>query len=248
MPDEIIRLKKIKVNNTTCSEILESLPQLIKKRKSTHIITLNSNMFYEAQRNKDLLELVNTAEVVTPDGVGILWAGKLFGHTFKERVTGYDLFRSFLHYANEHKSSVFFLGGRSKMMDALCMRVKQTYKNLRIVGRHHGFYDEFRELQIVEAIRKTKPDFLFVGMGAFKQEIFIYNYRDQIKVPIMMGVGGSFDVVAGFQVLAPESIRKMGMEWLFRAVVDPKRMPALFKLPLFMIELIWYRIFKAKVV
>lgn len=248
MFDECIHLKGIKVHNVTAQEILAALPSIIKKRKPTHIVTLNALMFYGSQRNKEMLRLVNTAELVTPDGVGILWAAKLFGHQVKQRVTGYDLFRHFLLYANEHGSSVFFLGGRSKMMDALCMRIRQTYKNIRIVGRHHGFYDEEREEQIVTAIRKTKPDFLFVGMGAFKQEVFIYNYRDEIKVPIMMGVGGSMDAVAGFQMLSPEWIRRIGLEWLFRALVNPRRIPQLFKLPLFMLELLWYRIFRAKVV
>ncbi len=248
MFDEIIYLKKLKVNNITYREVLDALPSIIKKRLPTHIITLNSMMFYNAQRKKEIRKLINTAEIVTPDGIGITWAGRLFGYKFKERVTGYDLFRKFLMYANDHKSTVFFLGGHAKMLDTLFVRIRQTYKNIRIVGRHHGFYDASREAQIVEAIRKTRPDFLFVGMGAFKQEIFIYNYREEMKVPVMIGVGGSFDVVTGKQILAPAFIRKAGLEWIFRVFTNPKRIKDYYKLIFFIFEMIWYRIFRAKVV
>ena len=128
-------------------------------------------------------------------------------------------------------------------MDKLVIVIRKTWKNLRIVGRHHGFFDENREKEIVESIKKIRPDFLFVAMGAFRQEIFIYNHREDIDVPVMMGVGGSFDVIAGYKKRPARWIQAVGLEWLFRFLAEPRRLPQILKIPAFICEMIWYRLF-----
>jgi len=241
-------IKDIRVDNLSKDDILAKLPLVIKQRKQLHIITLNSLMFYETQRKKELKDLINSAEIVTPDGAGILWAARVLGYKLKERVTGYELFLRFLNWANDNKSSVFLLGARQKVLDKVVFLITRSYKNIRIAGKHHGYFDKKRENEIVEAIRKVRPDFLFVGMGFPQQEIFIYNFREEINVPIMIGIGGSFDVFAGRKPRCPKWIGNIGLEWLFRVFTDIKYLPRIFKLPLFVIEILWYRLFKAKVV
>jgi N-acetylglucosaminyldiphosphoundecaprenol N-acetyl-beta-D-mannosaminyltransferase len=236
-------IKGVRIDGLSSDEIVARLPVILKKRVRTHIVTLNAPMFYDCQRHKQIRNLVNSAELVTPDGAGILWAGRLFGHRFKERVAGFDLFKRFLQYANEHRATVFLLGGRSQMMDKLVPVIRRTWKNVRIVGRHHGFFDPAREKEIVESVRKIRPDFLFVAMGAFRQEIFIHNHREAVEVPVMMGVGGSFDVLAGYRPRAPRWLQAVGLEWLFRFLTEPRRLPQIAKIPLFMAELVWHRLF-----
>ena len=243
MEQESIWIKGVRIDDVSIDEIIGRLPVILKKKIGTHIVTLNAPMFYDCQRNRQMRNLVNTAELITPDGAGIMWAGRLFGHRLKERVTGFDLFKKFLKYADEHRSTVFLLGGRSQMIDKLMLVIRKKWKNVLIVGRHHGFFDPNREKEIVESIRKIKPDFLFVGIGAFRQEIFIYNHRETMKVPVMMGVGGSFDVLAGYKLRAPRWIQAVGFEWLFRFLTEPRRLPQVVKIPLFMAELIRYRFF-----
>lgn len=247
MFDDVIYIKGIKIHNTTFEEILDNVPILLKKNKPFHIVTLNANMFYEAQRNEDYKYLINHADLVVPDGSGILLAAKLFGYKLQEKISGIDLFKRLLFWIDENKEKVFFLGSSNFVIGRMIKIVQRGYKHIRIVGRHHGFFDEKREKDIVEAIRKTRPNFLFIGMGAFKQEIFAHNNKKEMQVPIVMGVGGSFDVMAGKTILAPNWIRNIGLEWLFRLVLNPKRITKVVKLPLFLIELIWYRIFRAKV-
>ena len=113
MDKKSIWLKGVRIDDVTSDEIVGSLPLIVKKRKKTHVVTLNAPMFYDCQRNRQFKNLVNTAELITPDGAGILWAARLFGRRLGERVTGLDLMKRFLQYANEHKSTVFLLGARS---------------------------------------------------------------------------------------------------------------------------------------
>jgi N-acetylglucosaminyldiphosphoundecaprenol N-acetyl-beta-D-mannosaminyltransferase len=163
-------------------------------------------------------------------------------------VTGYELFKWFLTYANDNKCSIFLLGGRSRTLDRMAAVISRAYRNIRIVGRHHGYFDSVREKEIAESIRKTRPDFLFVGMGAFRQETFIYNWREEINVPVMIGVGGSFDAFTGKAPRVPRWIARLGLEWFVRFIMDPRRIVRVWKLPLFVLEMVWYRIFQAKVV
>ena len=153
MEKRSVWIKGVRIDGLSSDEIIGLLPVILKKRTRTHIVTLNAPMFYDCQRNTQLKNLVNSAELITPDGAGIVWAGRLFGHRLKERVAGFDLFKRFLQYANEHRSTVFLLGGRSQMMDKLVPVIRKTWKNVRIVGRHHGFFDPAREAEIVESIR-----------------------------------------------------------------------------------------------
>jgi N-acetylglucosaminyldiphosphoundecaprenol N-acetyl-beta-D-mannosaminyltransferase len=242
-----VHLKGIRVDSVTYTEIMDSLSYILKKKTPTNIITLNANMFYEAQRKPALKKIINSADIVTADGIGILWAARLFGYKIKERVTGFDLFKKFLNYANEHKNTVFLLGSHTTVLDRLILIIRRYYRNIRIIGSHHGYFDEKREAEIVQAVRKTRPDFLFCAMGSFKQEIFLYNYNEEMKAPVMIGVGGAFDVLAGRAILAPNWIRATGFEWLFRFISNPLRIKKVLQLPLFVLELLFYRIFKARV-
>lgn len=235
-------LKGLRVDDVTVGEILEELSVLVKRRMPTHIVTLNAEMFWMAQRRRVWKDLVNSAELVTADGAGVVWAARVLGYRLRERVTGYGLFRWCLKWADENRGSVFFVGGRARVLDRLVAQVRRSYRHLRVVGAHHGYFGPEREAEIVESVRKTRPDFLFVGLGAFRQEVFIHDWREEMRVPVMVGVGGAFDAFTGAVPRPPGWVAEAGLEWLFRTVVEPRRLLRVWRLPLFALEVLWHRL------
>lgn len=148
----------------------------------------------------------------------------LIGAKIPERVAGIDLFINLVRLANDKGYKLFFLGARDEVVDKVSKTFKAKYPEIQIVGKRNGYFNEREENEVVDEIRASKADIMFVAMGSPQKEIFLNKHLNYMEIPFVMGVGGSFDVVAGVTKRAPMWMQKAGLEWFFRFLCEPKRM------------------------
>ncbi|MDD4400470.1 MAG: WecB/TagA/CpsF family glycosyltransferase, partial [Desulfitobacteriaceae bacterium] len=212
------------------TETVAYIRQAIREQRYIRVVTANPEMIYAAQHDQGLAELINSAEIVTADGIGVVWAVRKLGSSIKERVTGIDLVQALLPIAHSDKWRVFFLGGKPGVAESAAQKVSKDYPGL-IWQAYHGYFQPPEEEQLLRRIKDFRPDLLLVGMGIPKQEYWIYTHQGLAAVSI--GVGGSFDVLAGLVLRAPNWIRNWHLEWLYRIWREPWRWRRQLVLPRF---------------
>ncbi len=187
------------------------------------VVTLNPEIIVQAHTNLALARAIREAELVTPDGVGVLWAvRRLYGRELPERVTGVDLtVRLFEQLGGELR--VFFLGGRSGVAERAAATARERY-GVGVAGCAHGYFGEEEEAALVKRVRASGANLLLAGLGP-RQEVFLHRHKGRLGGAVGIGVGGTLDVLAGEARRAPAWARRLGVEWLLRVGLDPKRWP-----------------------
>ncbi|HPF20671.1 MAG TPA: WecB/TagA/CpsF family glycosyltransferase [Syntrophomonas sp.] len=222
-----------RVDLVNTRQAMERIKSFIAKRQSAHVITLNAEIVYQAQDNPELLKIINGADLVTPDGIGIVWAGRHLGYAFEERVSGIDLLELLCEQAPQKNWKIYLLGAAPGVADEAARQLTLKYPGIDICGTQHGYFTAAHQQSIVEVIQQLQPDILFVGLGAPGQEIWIHQFQLALAVPVAIGVGGSFDVVAGIKSRAPQWVIKANLEWLYRLLKEPRRLKRQLALPRF---------------
>ncbi|MEB6040340.1 WecB/TagA/CpsF family glycosyltransferase [Enterococcus gallinarum] len=212
------------VDALTMRETISIIENNIERRLPVQHVVINASKILLMEKNENLRRIVESCGLINADGASILWAGKVLGIDIPERVTGIDLFLNLIELSNRKGYRIFLFGATEDVI----MQVKQTflsqYKNLNIVGTVNGYFSKEDEAEIVKKIADSNADMLFVAFSSPKKEFWINEYFDELKVPFVMGVGGSFDVVAGKTKRAPKWMQKFGMEWFYRFIQEPRRM------------------------
>jgi len=170
-----------------------------------------------------LRDAVNSCDLVNIDGTGVVWGARLLGHRVPERVAGIDLFWALLDWASTHNESVFLLGAKEEVIRDTVIALEESHPNLHIAGSHNGYFWDDEEV-VVKQIRESGASMLFVAITSPKKEIFINKWKEQLGVCFAMGVGGTFDIVAGRSRRAPLWMQKSGLEWFYRILQEPRRM------------------------
>lgn len=174
--------------------------------------------------------------VIIPDGVGTVIASKMVGNKVKEKIAGIEVMEEIIKLCEKEKKGIYLLGTKEETLNKCINNLKIKYPNLNILGSHNGFFDLNKCDEIINEINIVQPYALFVAMGAPRQEIFITKYIGNIKSTIFMGVGGSFDVIAGEVKRAPKWMISIGLEWLYRVAKEPWRIKRLSSIPRFLIK------------
>ena len=188
------------------------------------IVTPNSEIVQNASKDEELRSLIASADLIIPDGIGLVYASKVMGCPLSERVTGIDFLESIIARLAQTGESIFFFGSKPGVADEAADRMKKKYPGLRVAGTQNGYFQPEEEALIVKQINESGADFLCVALGAPKQERFIAQHRDEFtSVRGAIGVGGSLDVWAGNLKRAPEFYRNHGLEWLYRFIQQPTR-------------------------
>ncbi len=224
------------IHNVTMEEAMTVIDSFVAEGGLHQVITLNAEILYQAQENQRLLRLINKADLVTPDGSGIVWGANYLGMPLKERVSGIDLLWEICRVAPEKGWRIYLLGAAPGVAEQAAANLKIKYEGISIAGVRNGYFDmsSQEEVQsIVEEVRQAQADILFIAMGAPRQEYFIEDYGKEFGVKVAIGVGGSFDVVAGVVKRAPVFMQKMGIEWLWRLLCQPSRWKRMMNLPRF---------------
>jgi len=214
---------------------------IIQGNDNAYIVTPNPEIVWECRTNPDLSAAVNNASLVLPDGIGIIIAAKLLGTPIKSgRVPGIDFGAALFHEIAKNNRSVFLYGAKPGVASEAGARLEAGYPGLRIAGTADG-YDPDTE-QIIGQIDKAAPDLLLVCLGAPKQELWMANHVKKLNVRLCIGLGGALDVLAGRKKRAPVFFRKLGLEWLYRIIGEPRRIKRAFRLPMFLLAVLWKRI------
>ncbi|RKD22078.1 N-acetylmannosaminyltransferase [Ammoniphilus oxalaticus] len=203
--------------------------------KPYHVITANPEIVVGADQDPDLKQITDQADLITPDGIGIVIASRWQGDPVAERVAGYDLLLNLLERGNELGWSFFFLGTSEEANQEATAIIHERYPNLIIAGRHHGFFKD-KEAELIEQINEARPDVLVVALGAPRQEQWIFKQKENLHTKIAIGVGGSLDVIAGKVKRAPIFWQKLNLEWFYRLVMQPTRWKRQLALPKFAIK------------
>lgn len=228
-----VNLLDVGIDAIDMEETVNLIARFIRSGRPHRVMTINPEFLYRAQFNGELRRLAKRADLVTPDGVGIVWACRLAGNPVPERVTGIDLMLRLVERAAAEGWRVFLLGAAPGVAGEAAARLRLQYSGLQIVGAHHGFFSSYEEAAVNRLVRQSRPDLLFVALGAPKQEWWIDSNIEQTGAAVAVGVGGSFDVVAGRARRAPQWICRLQLEWLYRLLKDPTRWRRQLVLPLF---------------
>ena len=180
------------------------------------------------------MRVIGKADLITPDGSGTVWGIKQLTGRDVDRVTGIDLMQEVCQQSNSSGWNVFLFGGKPGIADEASRRLEEDY-GTHVSGMLNGYFQPEDEESIVERINNSDADVLFVALGAPKQELWIDKYRDRLNVPVVIGVGGSFDVIAGKVARAPKVFQRLGIEWLWRLLKEPWRWKRMLALPKFML-------------
>lgn len=212
------------VDALTMEETLEMVEEFIQNKKPVQHVVINASKINLMQQDEKLTQIVNACPIINADGTSILWAAKILNIPVKERVTGIDLFLQLIRIADQKRYKVFLFGAKEEVVKKVERVFRQQYKNIQIVGSRNGYFSKQEERDIAKQIRNAEPDMLFVAFSSPKKEYWIKKYLDFMNVPFVMGVGGSFDVVAGVTSRAPEWMQRCGLEWFYRFIQEPGRM------------------------
>lgn len=221
-------------DNLTRENAIEKCKQLIEKHCGAYMVTPNPEIVMAAWDNEGLKEALSKADLVIPDGIGVVKAAKIIGTPLKERLPGIEIGEAILEYAANSGKKVFLLGAKPGVAEAAAEKMKNIYPGLNICGTNDGYFKE--DEPVVAKINMARPDFLMVCLGAPKQELWMSANSKKLDVGLMAGLGGSLDVFAGNVMRAPKIWQKLNAEWLYRCIKEPWRFKRIARLPLFIIK------------
>jgi N-acetylglucosaminyldiphosphoundecaprenol N-acetyl-beta-D-mannosaminyltransferase len=196
----------------------------IEPRASHTVITANAAILCMMRRDPELRQACMAGDLIVPDGMSVVWASRIANLPVPERITGVDLTARLLELGAEHGLSVYFLGAKRDVVSRLVEICAQRYPGLAIAGYRDGYFSPGDHAAIVEEIRERAPHFLFVGMPSPFKETWCERHRETLNVPVIIGVGGTFDVLAGHVKRAPNWVQNLGMEWSWRLMMEPRKM------------------------
>jgi len=209
------------IDNLDMQKVFEWMEMRIHKKKPSMIAVVNANKLWLMSKEPNLDKIVKEADLIIPEWA-ILWAAKILNLKLDSFIIGSHLFIESLIWAQKKKFKIFFLGATPEVIEKLKVKLKIGYPKLQIAGMSHGYLEKSEIKALINRIKSSNPDILYVAMGSPRQEYWIKEHFTEIQVPISMGVGGSFDVLAGIKKDTPPWARGHGWEWLYRLSQDPK--------------------------
>lgn len=224
---EKINILGIGISKIDMKLALSQMEKLILEKGKGYVCVCPNHTIMAGQKDPKLRKIVNSADMATPDGMSVVWASRLLGHREAKQVTGTDLMLAFSKLSSEKGYTHFYYGGANGVPEELAEKMTKKFPKLKIVGIYSPPFRDLTEEEdkaIVEMINNVKPDVVWVGLGMPKQELWIGDHLGLIDAPIMIGVGAAFDFISGNKKRAPKWMQKVGLEWLYRLLQEPKRL------------------------
>ncbi|TXS32265.1 glycosyltransferase [Streptomyces sp. ms191] len=214
----------VRLDALTMDETLGRCLTAVREGERLEIGVVNAAKLVNMRRDPALARAVSGCDLVLADGQAVVWAGRLLRRPLPERVAGIDLFMRLLAEAETAGMSVYFLGAREEVLERMLREVAARFPALRVAGSRNGYFDDSEQPAIADAVKESGAQLLFLGMTSPKKEIFVAGYGERSGVNLVHGVGGSFDILAGVTRRAPEGWQRLGLEWLYRAAQEPRRL------------------------
>ncbi len=219
----------LKFDSMTMDEALSRAEALLRGDKAAYVVTPNAEIAYEALHDGQLREMLNGADLMLPDGAGVVLASKLLRTPVKQKVAGVDFAAGLLGILERNGQSLYLLGGKTGIGELAAQKMLEAHPQLRIAGIADGYFRD--EASVIEKINASGADALFVCLGAPKQERFMVQHQQELHVHLMAGLGGSLDAFAGTVQRAPAWMIRLNLEWLYRLIREPKRFRRMLRLP-----------------
>ena len=228
-----IEILGVPFDNVTMEEAIDRAMALIEARRGAYVVTPNPEIVMAAREDAELMGAVRDAALVLPDGIGVIYGGKILGTPLKEKTPGIDFAAGVIERLSHKGGSVFLFGAKPGVAELAAQNLSRRFPGLVIAGTSDGYFSD--DAPIVERIAAAKPDLLLVCLGMPKQEFWMQAHAGQLDVGLMAGLGGRLDVFAGVVERAPERWQKLGLEWLYRLLKQPSRAGRMMKLPKFVL-------------
>lgn len=241
MTDKYVRIFGVRIDCVDMDGAFNRFLALLNEERTAVIYTPNTEMVMMAENDMAFKDVLNGADLVIPDGIGLIHASKIHHLGLTDRVPGIELMERILRYCHTTRRSIYLFGGKPGTADLAGQKILEKYPNIIIKGIENGYFGPEDENRIIDNINEAKPDVLFVALGAPKQEKWIAKHRRTLNAHISMGIGGSLDVYAGNVKRAPVFFQKLGIEWMHRLLKEPSRIGRMMALPKFMIKVITTR-------
>lgn len=241
-----VRILQVPFLSMTRQETADYLAQRIQQEDRMQVVTANPEIVMIGRENPSYMNLLQQADVITPDGIGVVLASRWVGEPLPERVAGYELLHTLMEHANEHGWSYVLVGASPASCTGAAETLQRMYPQARCAGHFDGYFTPEKEKDILASIRDVRPELLFVGLGAPRQEEWIARHLATLPVNLAMGIGGSLDVLSGTVTRAPEIWQKLNLEWLYRLLSQPKRWRRQLLLPKFALSVLWNQVIRRK--
>lgn len=241
---KILNIKNVRAE--PMSALLSFCNDRIKSGEGATLVPINPIKVVKARSKPEFQEMIDAADWVFADAWGIKWAAKLLHKLDIEICPGWQTMLALIGQAKKEGQSVYLLGTTDEILDLSHAELLKRYPNLKIAGQHNGFYSDEEATALYEEIAALKPDYIFIAMGEYKQEMVLQALRPLHKRGVYQGVGGSLDLIVGRQPMPPQWIRDNHLEWLFRAIRQPFRLPRFKALPIFAVLVVFTRLFGKK--
>lgn len=219
-----ITILNTQIDMLNVQETIDLVEQYVLTKTPLHLIGVNADKINELNHNERLKQIVNSCGVINADGASVIYASKFLGTPLPERVAGIDLMIKLIEISEQKKYSIYLLGATQEIIEKTAKVLLQKYPKLNLVGIHNGYFHENDWPDISAELKAKNPDFIFVGITSPLKEYLVEYFQDDGIKGVFMGVGGSFDVISGKIPRAPKWMQKLGFEWLFRMIQEPKRL------------------------
>ncbi len=219
-------------DSLTIEEAVSRAKTLMSERRAAYVVTPNPEIVMACCERAETMQAVNEADLVLPDGIGVIYGARILGTPLKAKIPGIDFISALMADMAGEGKSVYLLGSKPGVAEAAAGKLTVMYPGLVIAGTHDGYFQD--DAPVVEAVNAAKPDLLLVCLGAPKQELWMQRNQSALRVGLMAGLGGSLDVFAGNVKRAPKAFQRLGLEWLYRLMKEPKRIGRMMKLPKFL--------------
>ncbi len=229
----------VRINNMGMDEAVSETVKLLSKNSPSVVFTPNSEIIYMAKKDGEFRKALNSSDINTADGIGVIYASKILKDPIPERVPGFDLACRLLDYMNENGSSLYLFGSKPGIAEKAAENILEKHPGINICGIHDGYFNSSEE--IINDINGKCPDFVFVCLGAPKQEKWITEHKDELNCKVLLGIGGSLDVFAGNVKRSPDIFIKLNLEWLYRLITNPSRIGRMTALPKFGFAVLKYK-------
>ena len=227
-------------DSLTIDEAVGRAKALMAEHRAAYVVTPNPEIVMACRENPDAMQAVQNADLVLPDGVGVVYGARILGTPLKTKLPGIDFIQALMEDMAQEGKRVFLLGAKPGVAETAAERLRARYPGLQFVGTQDGYFKD--DAPVIDAVNAAQPDLLLVCLGAPKQELWMQRNRSRLHVGLMAGLGGSLDVFAGNVKRAPKAFQKLGLEWFYRLLKEPRRIGRMMKLPKFLFACIGKRL------
>jgi N-acetylglucosaminyldiphosphoundecaprenol N-acetyl-beta-D-mannosaminyltransferase len=212
------------IDRLDMTQTLARCQEIIKRGTFAQQVSINAVKIVALEQDAYMRDVVSKCELVSADGQSVVWASRLLGDPLPGRVPGIDLMHALIAMAERESYGIYILGARHEVLETAVQRLRETHPRLRIAGYLDGYFTDQQSPEIAAAIRNSGAQILFVAMSTPRKEHWLGEYGPGLNVPFVMGVGGAIDIVAGITRRAPRAWQRLGIEWLYRVLQEPRRM------------------------